>query len=182
MRYCSHFRWRANIKRSGRLNAWALAMALASDGARPHGRLVSSPQVAAAHGAPDRRSGCRLARADGGSGVVAGVVETPWTGGASRDAVRRCDAVSGADAGLPRRSESLWTGTVLLITQRSRVQIPPPLPSLQVRGLFRSWKGPSACAVCTELCTRPLRRAAVATGGETYPRTSFATQTAYDFY
>jgi hypothetical protein len=27
-----------------------------------------------------------------------------------------------------------------------------------------------------------LRRAAVATDGETYPRTSFATQTAYDFY
>ena len=69
------------------------------------------------------------------------------------------------------------TGIGLLITQRSRVQIPPPLLSLQVRGLFRSWKGPSAVAVCTELRTRPLRRAAVPTGGETYPRTSFATQT-----
>jgi len=74
------------------------------------------------------------------------------------------------------------TAIGLLITQRSRVQIPPPLPSLQVRGLFRSWRGPSACAVCTELCTRLLRRAAVATGGETYPRTSFATRTTYDFY
>ena len=61
----------------------------------------------------------------------------------------------------PRRPE---TRVVWLITQRSRVQIPPPLPSLQVRGLFRSWKGPSACAVCTELCTRPLRRAAAAAG------------------
>jgi len=30
------------------------------------------------------------------------------------------------------------------------------------------------------LCTRALRRAAVAAGGETYPRTSLAT--AYDFY
>ena len=58
---------------------------------------------------------------------------------------------------------------MVLITQRSRVQIPPPLPSLQVRGLFRSWKGPSACAVCTELCTRRLRRAAAAAGGEAYP-------------
>jgi hypothetical protein len=56
-----------------------------------------------------------------------------------------------------RRLETRETRVVWLITQRSRVQIPPPLPSLQVRGLFRSWKGPSACAVCTELCTRPLR-------------------------
>jgi hypothetical protein len=39
---------------------------------------------------------------------------------------------------------------------------------LQVRGLFRSWRGPSACAVCTELCTRPLRGAAAALGGEAY--------------
>jgi hypothetical protein len=42
-----------------------------------HGHTVvscPSPQVAAVHGAPDRRSGCRLARAYGGSGVVAGVV------------------------------------------------------------------------------------------------------------
>ena len=28
------------------------------------------------------------AHADGGSGVIAGVVETPWTGSATRDAVR----------------------------------------------------------------------------------------------
>ena len=77
-----------------------------------------------------------------------------------------------------RLPETPETCVVWLITQRSRVQIPPPLPSLQVRGLFRSWKGPSACAVCTELRTRPLRRAAAATGGETYPRTSFATQAA----
>src|SRR5579859_4092654 len=62
------------------------------------------------------------------------------------------------------------TCVVWLITQRSRVQIPPPLPSPQVRGLFRSWKGPSACAVCTELCTRPLRAAAAWAGrGEVYP-------------
>ena len=94
----------------------------------------------------------------------------------------RSPSVLRGQRGDQRRRETAETHVVWLITQRSRVQIPPPLPSLQVRGLFRSWKGPSACAVCTELCTRPLRRAAVATGGETYPRTSFATQTTYDFY
>src|SRR5580704_1556196 len=59
--------------------------------------------------------------------VVAGVVETPWTGSAARDAVRHGDAGISADAGLHGRDESAWTGTGLLITQRSRVQIPPPL-------------------------------------------------------
>src|SRR5690348_18353545 len=101
-----------------------------------------SPQVVAAHGTPDRRSGCRLARADGGSGVVADVVETPWTGGASRDAVRHRGAVSSADAGLPRLSESLWTGTGLLMTQRSRVQIPPPLLISAGQGPFPAGGGP----------------------------------------
>jgi hypothetical protein len=46
------------------------------------------------------------AHADGGSGVVAGVVETPWTGSATRDAVRHRDAASSADAGLDGRGES----------------------------------------------------------------------------
>jgi len=46
-----------------------------------------------------------------------------------------------------RLPETAETHVVWLITQRSRVQIPPPLPSLQVRGSFRSWEGPSACAV-----------------------------------
>ena len=71
----------------------------------------------------------RLARADGGWRVVATVVKTPWTGSASQDAAGRRDAGSSADAGLDRRDESAWTGAGLLITQRSRVQIPPPLPS-----------------------------------------------------
>ena len=53
------------------------------------------------------------------------------------------------------------TGVVVLITQRSQVQILPPLPSLQVRGLFRSWKGPSVSGLCTSLCTRPLRKIAL---------------------
>ena len=46
------------------------------------------------------------AHADGGSGVVAGVAETPWTGSATRDAVKHRDAASGADAGLDGRGES----------------------------------------------------------------------------
>ena len=37
------------------------------------------------------------------------------------------------------------TGVVVLITQRSQVQILPPLPISQVRGLFRFRKGPSCC-------------------------------------
>ena len=77
-----------------------------------------------------------------------------------------------------RLSKTGETYVVVLITQRSRVQIPPPLPSLQVRGLFRSWKGPSACAVCTELCARPLRGPPRRPGGEAYPRTSVVTQSA----
>jgi hypothetical protein len=65
-----------------------MAMALARDSARP-GTLISSEvfvwQIVAFRidvpGWP--------ARADGGSGVVARVVETPWTGSATPDAVRR---------------------------------------------------------------------------------------------
>jgi len=38
---------------------------------------------------------------------------------------------------------------VVLITQRSQVQILPPLLILQVRGLFRLWEGPSCCGLCT---------------------------------
>ena len=41
----------------------------------------------------------------------------------------------------------------LLITQRSRVQIPPPLPNQQVRGLFRSRKRPSCYDLLTGLLT-----------------------------
>ena len=52
-----------------------------------------------------------------------------------------------------RRPETPETHVVWLITQRSRVQIPPPLPSLQVRGLFRSWKGPSSEA-CARNCAQ----------------------------
>ncbi len=82
-----------------------------------------------------------------------------------------------------RLPETAETHVVWLITQRSRVQIPPPLPSLQFRGLFRSWKGPSACAVCTELCTRPSgegRRGGWAV--RRTPRTPFATQAVYNLH
>jgi hypothetical protein len=113
--------------RQARLSARALAMAVASDGARPE-TVISCPRGQAAdRGALDRRSG-RLASVDGSSGVVARVVETPWTGSATRDAARHRAAETSAHAGLHGRDESAWTGAGLLITQRSRVQIPPPLP------------------------------------------------------
>jgi hypothetical protein len=51
--------------------------------------------------------------------------------------------------GNQRRRETAETHVVWLITQRARVQIPPPLPIPQVRGLSRSWKRPLACWVLT---------------------------------
>ncbi len=48
-----------------------------------------------------------------------------------------------------RRPGMPETGVVVLITQRSQVQILPPLPKVQVRGLFRSWERPSVCVLCT---------------------------------
>ncbi len=46
------------------------------------------------------------------------------------------------------RGGTAETGVVVLITQRSQVQILPPLPLpplpfTKVRGLFQFWKGPS---------------------------------------
>lgn len=54
-----------------------------------------------------RRISCstRLARANGGSGVVTGVVETSWTEGAARDGVRRRGPLCSAHAGLHGRAE-----------------------------------------------------------------------------
>src|SRR6185312_12087777 len=47
------------------------------------------------------------------------------------------------------------TRVVVLITQRSRVQIPPPLP--RPEALSRTEKGPFACGLYTDLLTkRPL--------------------------
>ena len=50
-----------------------------------------------------------------------------------------------------RRLETVETYVVWLITQRSRVQIPPPLP--RPEALSRTEEGPSACGLCTDLCT-----------------------------
>ena len=53
----------------------------------------------------------------------------------------------------------------------------PPLPSLQVRGLFRSWKGPSACCRVHGIvheASEEGRRGGWAV--RRTPRTSFATQ------
>src|SRR5690349_6229128 len=61
----------------------------------------------------------RLAHPDCSSGVVARVAETPWTGSATRDAVRRHDTVSIADARPLRRGLPSWMEAGLLITQRS---------------------------------------------------------------
>ena len=150
-----------------RLSARALAMALASDGARPDTVIWCPRRPAADRGALDRRSG-RLARADGGSGVVAGVVETPWTGGASRDAVRHRDAGSSADAGQRGRGESAWMGAGLLITQRSRVQIPPPLLVSAGQGPFPAGRGPFACSgtVVKRVAATVLRAARQRDGGD----------------
>src|SRR5262249_1887280 len=70
----------------------------------------SSIRVVADRGAPGRRSGPPAALI-GGSGVVAGVVETSWTGSATRDVARHFDTASSADAGLRGRGESAWMGT-----------------------------------------------------------------------
>jgi len=72
-------------------------------------------------------------------------------------------------AGTPEMWE---TRVVWLITQRSRVQIPPPLPRCRSEAFSRTGKGPSAFTLCTELCTRPLRRAGPPwrLGGENVPR------------
>jgi hypothetical protein len=120
-----------------------MAMALARDSARP-GTLISS-EVVMWQIVAFRFDVPRLAaRADGGSGVVAGVVETSWTGSATRDAVRHRGAASSAHAGLHGCGESSWTGAGLLITQRSRVQIPPPLLVSAGQGPFPAGRGPFA--------------------------------------
>jgi hypothetical protein len=61
-------------------------MGLTSDPAQPYA-LIFLFEMSVIPGAPDWRPG-RQAGADGGCGVVADVVETPWTGGAIRDVAR----------------------------------------------------------------------------------------------
>jgi hypothetical protein len=76
-----------------------MAIAVARDGARP--RHVISSRVFVWQIVAFRISVPGWpARADGGCGVVAGVVETPWTGSDTRDAVRHRDVACSANAGL----------------------------------------------------------------------------------
>ena len=113
---------------------------------RPAGRASTG---AADHGLPDRHPG-RLARTEGSCGVVADVVETPWTGSETRDVARHYSASSSAHAGLGRRSDPPWMGTGLLITQRSRVQIPPPLLVPAGQGPFLTGRGPLRDRECDQ--------------------------------
>jgi hypothetical protein len=83
-----------------------MAMALAWDGAPAPGTLISSEVIVWQIVALRVNVPGWSAHADGGSGVVAGVAETPWTGSATQDAVKHRDAASGADAGLDGRGES----------------------------------------------------------------------------
>jgi hypothetical protein len=76
-------------------------MALARDGARPRHVISSEVFVWQIIAFRINVPGWS-AHADGGFGVVAGVVETPWT--ATRDAVRHRDAASSANAGLERQN------------------------------------------------------------------------------
>ena len=65
---------------------------------------------------------------------AAGHAETGETQKAWDDSIPQVRRGQGCDR---RLSETGETHVVWLITQRSRVQIPPPLPIPQVKGLFR---------------------------------------------
>ena len=66
-----------------------------------------------------------------------------------------------------RHPETGETHVVWLITQRSRVQIPPPLP--RPEALSRTEKGPSACGLLTDLLTKPVLTPS-RPGGDRRPR------------
>jgi hypothetical protein len=72
-----------------------------------HGRLAAIAMI-------DLGGRCGRLPADGSSGVVARVIETPWTGSATPDAARHRGAASSADAGLGRRA----VGTPVQAQQR----------------------------------------------------------------
>ena len=85
---------------------------------------------------------------------VAGRVEmreTPWTGHERLSSVRR------GQRGDQRLRETAETCVVWLITQRSRVQIPPPLP--RQRPSFEQEEG-LLHVVCKRICTRAPAQAA----------------------
>ena len=79
---------------------------------------------------------------------AAGRLETRET---QRAGYERPPSVLRDQRGDQRRCETAETDVVWLITQRSRVQIPPPLP--RPEALSRTEKGPFACGVCTDLRT-----------------------------
>jgi hypothetical protein len=90
--------------------------------------------------------------------------ETPTTGGGFPAHIRQAQ---GASQGL---SETPETRVVWLITQRSQVQILPPLPSLQVKALSDHGKGLLRMP-CAPVCARGLRDGPPRRlGGETFPR------------
>jgi hypothetical protein len=62
-----------------------------------------------------------------------------------------------------RSSATRETYVALLITQRSRVQIPPPLPRPEAPS--RTEKGPLACGLCTDLFTAPGQAAPLRAAG-----------------
>ena len=98
------------------------------------------------------------------------------TGETWKDRVDFAAQVGRGQRGDRRLLETGETRVVWLITQRSRVQIPPPLPNWQVRGLFRFWEGPSCCGVLTSLLTtfRPSDFPAVLTVLPGFPTTATA--------
>ena len=71
--------------------------------------------------------------------------------GRLRETVETAAASALRSARPARTCETLETHVILLITQRSRVQIPPPLP--RPEALSRTEKGPSACG-CARSCAQ----------------------------
>ena len=86
---------------------------------------------------------------------AAGRVETGETRRAERDLARR---VRRGQRGEQGRSGTPETGVVVLITQRSQVQILPPLPISQVRGLFRFPEGAFLLWRANEFANGPSAR------------------------
>ena len=79
---------------------------------------------------------------------ASGQTETGETRNVRHDVALQVFGDHHGDQGLRETAETV---VVWLITQRSRVQIPPPLPRSEA--LYRTEKGPSACGLCTDLCT-----------------------------
>src|SRR5207344_2453808 len=106
-------------------------------------------------------------------GVVTPVVETSWIGSDTGDAVRHCDSWCSAHAGQHGRGDSAWMGTGLLITQRSRVQIPPPLLVSAGRGPLQVGRGPLRFGCCSKTCSTAGSGAARRRDGMTRDETAW---------